>query len=121
MEKTEEATQVNKLVTQFQAASKLYFEGRNTFNTRKQSRALKKILSSLRELDAAGSGQRPALLPLLDSDDVEVAVMAASYLVKLAPEHSRTLLRWVDKHGDAMTSMWAMTALDILNSGHYLG
>jgi hypothetical protein len=46
-----------------------------------------------------GSGRRDALLPLLDSDDVEVIVVAANNLIKIVPERALAILEKIDTHG----------------------
>jgi hypothetical protein len=121
MQEAEEATQANALAAEFQKGAKLYFAGRETYNTRKQSKGLDIIIRVVKALDALGSGRRDALLPLLDSSDVDVRVMAAVYSIKIVPERALALLKEIDDKGSGPTSMYAMTMLMAYNSGNNVG
>ncbi len=121
MQEMEETAQAGKLVAEFQGASKLYFEGREKYNTRKQGRGLDIIIRVVKALDALGSGYRAALIPLLDSEDVEIRVMAANYLIKIIPERALALMREIDKKGSGSTSMFAMTMLFAYERGENIG
>jgi hypothetical protein len=119
MQKTEEAAQVSKLVEEFQKGAKLYFEGRELFNRRKQSKGLDIISRACKTLD--NLDRRDALLPLLDSDDPEILVMAANDLVRVVPDRAFAILDKIDTHGTGVTSMYAMTVLAIRRSGSNVG
>jgi hypothetical protein len=121
MQEAEEAAQVSKLVEEFRKGAELYFEGREIFNRRKQSKGLDIVIRAAETLDSLGSGRRDALLPLLDSDDVEVVVMAANNLMKIVPERALAVLEKIDTHGTGVTSMYAMTVLAIRKSGYTIG
>jgi hypothetical protein len=118
---TEEVAQASKLVAEFQAASKLYFEGRETYNSRKQDKGLKTAIRVVKALDALGSGHRAALVPLLESGDVEVIAMAANFLIKIVPERALAIMREIDAKGSGPTSMFVMTQLFAYNLGEDIG
>ena len=121
MHEAEETIHANALAVEFQKGAKLYFEGRQNYNTRKQKKGLDIIIRTVKALDALGSGHRSALVPLLDTNDVEVRIMAAVYSLKIVPERALPILQDIDSNGSGPTSMYAMIMLSAYNNGENVG
>jgi HEAT repeat protein len=115
-----EAAQIDKLLAHFEKGAKLYFEGRDDFNRRKQSKGLDAVSGVARALDAIGDGRRDALIPLLEHEDEGVRAQAAVYLIETIPERALAMLQKIDA-GYGSTASFAMLMLYIHRAGDKIG
>jgi hypothetical protein len=96
MQDSSEDARVDALVMKFVEGTKLYFEGLSIFDNKRQSKGVKKLRGAAMALDEIGTGRHDALARLLDSDDPELCVMAAGYLMKVMPERALALAQKVE-------------------------
>jgi hypothetical protein len=118
MQHGDEEARIEALVEQFAKAAKLYFEAWGVHDFKRQDEGIEKAYDAATALDALGTGHRMTLVRLLDSDDVELRVVAATCLRRVMPDRALSILRKIDETDLGLPALAAMhTLFDHENGG----
>jgi hypothetical protein len=102
---------ITDLIDRFKQAAILVHHGKFLGIAEIRKRGAAAVIVAMKELDAMGPDSRLALVPLLDSPDVNIQVFAAGYLLARMPERALPILE--DINTNCMTEA-SMTAFHIL-------
>lgn len=95
MENTEK--RIQKLLTNFSLAAKKHYDAQLLGDWKTANSQAKKFDSAFLELIKLGEDGRQALLTLIDSDELAVATMAATYSLKYSTEKALSVLARIAK------------------------
>ncbi len=95
MDNTEK--RIQKLLTSFSLAAKKHFDAQLSGDWKTANSQAKKFDNAFLELITLGEDGRKALLNLLDSDELAVATMAATYSLKYSKVKALSVLTRITK------------------------
>jgi hypothetical protein len=112
---SDDDAKVADLIERFKQAAILVHHGKflGVAEIRKKGSAA--VIAAMKELDAVGQDSRLALVPLLDSPNVNIQVYAAGYLLARMPERALPILEDIDLNCETEATMTAFHILQRYN------
>jgi hypothetical protein len=101
----------SKLLEEFCRNVRGRYEAMDTHDNKTQKRCIENMIRIIRELDTMPPQGRAALTQFLDSEELGLRVMAASYLLSVMPEKVLPILQDVEDNCYGDEAIDATTAL----------
>ncbi|MDZ4367241.1 MAG: DUF2019 domain-containing protein [Afipia sp.] len=111
---------VDELVERFNAIALEQFDANWKLQTARYNRLYEKMAEIRAELKSRNGDQRRALIPLLESGNIQVRLMAANTLLAIAPDRARKALESVRDYGQLPQAADASMMLDALENGSFI-
>jgi Domain of unknown function (DUF2019) len=111
---------IDDLVQQFLALTLAQYEARFPSQTSKYNRLYHQMNEVSDELKRREGDQRRALLPLINHENAQVRLMAASSLLTIVPDRAKRALESVRDSGIVPPSVNAEGLLDGLQNGSFV-
>ena len=115
-----EELDVLELVNRFEAITSAQCEASWLLQTARYNRLYRQMVEIRRELQSRAGDQRRALIALLQSDNVQVRMMAANTVLAIFPEQAKRALESVSESGIMPQAADASSMLDALANGGYV-
>lgn len=111
---------IPELVERFNAIALAQFDAKWTLQIPRYTRLYKQMVEIRNELKSREGDQRRALIPLLQSDNVQVRLMAANTLLAIAPDLARKALESVRDFGLMPQAAEASSMLEAVDTGRFV-
>lgn len=111
---------IDELVQNFLALTLAQYEARFPSQTGKYNRLYRQMNEIRDELKRREGDQRRALLPLINHENAQVRLMAASSLLTIVPDRAKKALESVRDSGIVPPSVNAAGLLDGLKNGSFV-
>jgi hypothetical protein len=109
-----------ELVEQFNSIALAQFAANWTLKTQRYNELYKQMVQIRNELKSREGDQRRALMPLLQSENVQVRLMTANTLLAIAPDLAREALESVRDLGQMPQAAEASSMLRAIDEGTYI-
>ena len=111
---------VDQLIERFRLIASAQYDALWTFQTARYNRLYTQMDDVLNELKSRDGEQRRSLIPLLESDNVQVRLTAATALLVIVPDLARSVLENIRDDGQMPQAADAAGLLRALDNGSFV-
>ena len=108
------------MVERFEAVALEQFDANWKLQTARYNRLYKEMVEIRAELKSRNGDQRRALIPLMESNNMQVKLMTANTLLAVAPDRARKALESVRDYGQLPQAADASGMLEAIDNGSFV-